>query len=101
MYCGNNRNSKELKNGKRIGSRYQCLKKGIGVGMGLPLDLDYLQEYIPIDARKIYCGKAPRLPEGYDILGTSHMCYTKGVGVGRTMKAKKSGKKKMKNKKGG
>lgn len=60
MYCGNNRNSKQVKNGNKIGSRYECLKKGIGVGMNLPLDLDYLDEYIPIDSRKIYCGKAPR-----------------------------------------
>ena len=95
MYCGNNKNSKAVKDGKKIGTRYECLKKGIGVGLHLPLDLEYLNEYIPIDSRKIYCGKSPRLPEGYDLLGNSHMCYTKGIGVGRTMKAKKS-KKKMK-----
>lgn len=83
---------------KVIGNPYSCLKKGIGVGLSLPYDPDYARRYVPIDARKIYCGTAQQLPEGYDIMGSNGMCYTKGVGVGRSMKAKKKreGKKKVK-----
>ena len=95
MYCGNNRNSIELRTRRQvIGNRYGCLRKGIGVGLHvLPLDLSYNDEYVPIDNRKIYCGREDNLPANYNILGTNDMCFRKGVGVGKKLKVRKSRKK--------
>lgn len=101
LYCGNNARSPELrKGGKIIGNRYQCFKKGVGLGLSQPYDPAYASRYVPIDGRRIYCGTANRLPAGYDILGNSPMCLQKGVGVGKVQKAKKirKGKKKRKSK---
>jgi len=99
MYCGNNRRNPKVRSGEQvIGTRYGCLKKGIGVGLGLPYDPDYSNRFVPVDDRKIYCGTANELPDGYDLMGSNSMCYSKGVGVGRAQKAKKvrSGKDKAK-----
>lgn len=91
IYCGNNRYNSELVNGrKRIGTRYECLKKGIGIGLGMPVDLSYLQRYRAIDTRKMYCGTQVDLPDGYDYMGTSTACLQHGVGIGRKLKAQRS-----------
>jgi len=100
IYCGNNMNSPELgrrrrngKGGKVIGTKYGCFKKGIGVGLYvLPLDPEYSGDYQPIDTRKIYCGTKERLPNGYQIMGNNGLCFRKGVGVGRNLKAKRKSK---------
>lgn len=102
MYCGNNRRNPQVRSGEKvIGTKYGCLKRGIGVGLGLPYDPEYSNRYVPVDGRKIYCGQAEELPQGYDLMGNNSMCYFKGVGVGRALKAKKvrSGKKPVKTKK--
>jgi len=79
VYCGNNR----LNNtGNTVGTRYECFKKGIGVGKTLPCDGG---PFSPLDDRKVWCGKGEELPRGYDILGNLPMCLQKGVGVGRSM----------------
>lgn len=94
MYCGNNRrNSKVLSGQQVIGTRYGCLKKGIFVGKSLPYDPEYANGYVPVDGRKIYCGEAKELPNGYDLLGSNSMCYFTGVGVGKAIKSKKKKKK--------
>lgn len=101
MYCGNNRRNPKVRSGQQvIGTKYGCLKKGIGVGLGLPYDPEYSNRYVPVDGRKIYCGEAEELPEGYDLMGSNSMCYFKGVGVGKALKAKevRSGKTKKKRK---
>lgn len=91
MYCGNNRKHKDVLSGeKKIGSRYDCFRKGVGIGLNLPLDPDYDGEYEPIDKRKIYCGKNKKLPPGYSYLGNPSICLRKGVGVGKKKKASKS-----------
>lgn len=91
IYCGNNRYDSSLINGrKRIGSRYECLKKGIGIGLSMPVDLSYLDRYRAIDTRKMYCGTQLELPEGYDYMGTTTACLQHGVGVGRKIKAERS-----------
>jgi hypothetical protein len=90
IYCGNNRASLELrKKGTKIGNRYDCFRKGVGVGLNLDYDPTYSTRFVPIDARKIYCGKLTRLPEGYHIMGNNPICLQKGIGVGKTLKAKK------------
>ena len=47
IYCGNNTNHPSLLSGThRIGTNYECLRKGIGVGSHLPYDEDYNQQYV-------------------------------------------------------
>lgn len=99
IYCGNNSRSPELRNGKVIGTRYKCFKKGVGIGINQPYDPAYKSRFKPIDARKIYCGEAVRLPIGYDIMGNNPMCLQKGVGVGKKIRAKKENPKKPKKSK--
>jgi hypothetical protein len=99
MYCGNNRRHIDVRSGlKVIGNRYDCLKKGVAVGQYLPYDPNFATRFVPIDDRKIYCGKSAVLPAEYDILGNNHICFQKGVGVGKSLKAK-SVRKKAKAKK--
>lgn len=83
-YCGNNRNSA---NGRILGTRYKCLKIGIGKGFNMAVDPEYLNDYDPIDIRKIYCGKKNRLPNGYDYMGNAPLCLQKGIGIGKKQKA--------------
>jgi hypothetical protein len=91
MYCGNNRRDRSVVEGKKvIGTRYKCFRQGIGVGLNLPYDPNYNQEYEPIDGRRIYCGQEEKLPAGYDMMGSNHTCLQHGVGVGRKIKARKS-----------
>lgn len=80
VYCGNNRLNTT---GNPIGSRYQCFKKGIGVGKTLPCDGSISDQYEAIDNRKVWCGRRNSLPAGYDILGNLPMCLQKGVGMGK------------------
>jgi hypothetical protein len=88
IYCGNNSLHPDLVNGiKVLGSRYQCLRKGIGTGLNLPLDPDYGGPYAPIDNRRIYCGNAVVLPDGYDSMGNLSQCLQKGVGIGKLQRA--------------
>jgi len=90
LYCGNNRRHSTLRDGTaRIGTRYECLKKGIGVGINLPYDPEFHRRFVPIDARKIWCGVDDELPASYSILGSRGMCFTKGVGMGKKIKAKR------------
>ena len=84
-YCGNNRLEPSVLNGtRRIGTRYECLKKGFGIGKTLPR-MDGLYE--AIDERTYYCGNANRLPNGYDLMGSPSICLRKGIGNGRTKSA--------------
>jgi hypothetical protein len=90
MYCGNNSRNPELINGvKQLGDRYSCFKTGIGKGLQLPYDPSYSGEYVPIDNFKIYCGIQNTLPGGYDKLGNLPECLQKGIGIGKTIKARR------------
>lgn len=87
IYCGNNYN--ELKDGtKKLGSRNSCLKRGIGIGKNLPIDLNFANKYKPIDKTKYYCGNDKKLPEKYDVFGSLFKCHTIGIGVGKSLSAK-------------
>jgi hypothetical protein len=98
MYCGNNLAHKKLVNGElQIGTRYKCLKRGIGRGLNMPFDNSYLGEYIPIDDTRIYCGNSEQLPNGYDRFGSLDECQSKGIGIGMKQKADNIVKKVSKN----
>jgi hypothetical protein len=97
MYCGNNRRNPKVRSGEQvIGTKYDCFRRGVGIGLNLPYDSSYSNRFVPVDERKIYCGTANELPAGYDLLGSNMMCMSKGIGVGKALKAKKvrSGRKK-------
>lgn len=88
IYCGNNARNKNLVLGRaRLGTRYGCLRKGIGAGLSMERDPDYIGEYYPIDKTRIYCGNQRRLPTGYDRLGSLPQCLQKGVGIGKRIRA--------------
>jgi hypothetical protein len=87
LYCGNNRKDPILNTTHRIGTRYGCLKKGIGVGLNMPVDPSYAGEYEPIQNTKLYCGNKTRVPSGYNGYDTLGGCFRKGVGVGKRQKA--------------
>ena len=85
MYCGNNARHPDLQNGNQVlGTRYRCLRKGIGVGLNQPYDPNY-GDYDPIDNTRIYCGNSEQLPQGYDRFGNLPQCLQVGVGVGKNM----------------
>lgn len=93
MYCGNNGMYPGLRDGSlTLGTRYKCLRRGIGIGLNLPVDPTYRNEYLPIDKTKIYCGNERTLPSGYDMFGNLPQCQSKGVSVGKKIKANKKKK---------
>ncbi len=88
MYCGNNANFPGLATGTHfIGTNYQCLKKGIGVGFHLPYDNQYSLPYTPIDGRRFYCGNNAVVPPDYTAAGSPSKCLATGIGVGKARKA--------------
>ena len=88
IYCGNNALHPDLTNGRAvIGTKHRCLRKGFGAGYYSPVDLNFLNEYRPIDNRKIYCGSKENVPEGYDRHGNSPAYFQKGFASGKRKKA--------------
>jgi hypothetical protein len=88
MYCGGNRLHRPLLNGEvELGTRYQCMKKGISKGLNLPYDNNYLNDYEPLYPLKLWCGKSDQLPENYDKIGTPPECLRYGIGIGKRKKA--------------
>lgn len=83
VYCGNNRRYHGIVNGTHVvGTRYKCLRRGVGIGMNLD-DNEPDTGYEPIDTRRVYCGDRNQLPNGYDMFGSLSQCLQKGVGVGK------------------
>lgn len=90
IYCGNNELDPRLVNGEiTLGTRYKCLKKGIGRGMHLPYDPSYQQPYKPIDTTRIYCGDKDQLPPSYDRMGNLVHCLQRGIGIGKRIRVEK------------
>jgi hypothetical protein len=81
LYCGNN--VYELLKGKRLGSPYDCLKQGVGVGLHSSL-AGFNPNYAPIIPSNIYCGKDDYPPLG-KVFGTPTECLRKGVGIGKRL----------------
>ena len=79
IYCGNN--LYEIGN-RRIGSPYQCLKKGIGRGLHLDLT-DFNPSYSSIIPDNTYCGN--KNPPPGKVIGTPTSCLRKGIGIGKRM----------------
>ena len=88
IYCGNNKMNRRLLNNEvEIGSRSKCLKKGFGIGINKPIDLDYLGEYEPIYIDKFFCGDDENdAPNDYR-MGTLPQCLQRGVAIGKLQKA--------------
>lgn len=79
IYCGDQRPIPI--DYEREGTRYQCLRKGIGVGLHLDLNGRTLPQSDP-NRPRLYCGDKEQLPDGYVDFATSYQCLRKGVGVG-------------------
>jgi hypothetical protein len=91
IYCGNNARDRGLLDGSKvIGTRYQCLKKGIGQGKIEPI-LTFNDEYEAIDTIKIFCGNGDILPQNKDRFGTQAECLRKGFAVGQKQKYDREG----------
>lgn len=87
IYCGNNANYTGLVNNThRIGTNYECLRKGIGTGRNMPYDTNYNNNnYVPIDNRRFYCGNSEEIPQNgnYFAVGSPSKCLQIGIGVGK------------------
>jgi len=76
IYCGNN--LYELGK-RRLGTPYECLKKGVGVGLHADLT-NFNPRFLPITPNNEYCGSSD--PPPGKILGTPSSCMRKGMGIG-------------------
>lgn len=79
IYCGNNLYEVGA---KRIGTPYECLKKGIGQGLHSNLT-GFNPNYQAIIADNSYCGTGS-LPRGKQ-MGSPTSCLRKGVGIGKRL----------------
>ena len=85
IYCGDGDNLPD--DYDRMGNRGICLRKGIGIGMGMPnASRDaFLNKPPAPPAPKLYCGNNTDVPEGYVGFDTLPNCLRRGVGVGLAM----------------
>jgi len=79
IYCGNN--LYEVAN-RRIGTPYECLRRGIGQGLNSDLT-GFNPNYQAIIADNTYCGTGP--PPAGKQMGTPTSCLRKGVGIGKKL----------------
>ncbi len=80
IYCGNQNPIPE--DYDVMGSRYQCLRKGIGVGIYRINIEDRILPQSDPNRPKLYCGTSEDIPQGYVGMATPYQCLRKGVGVG-------------------
>lgn len=89
IYCGNNALEPTLLDGsKRIGTRRECFRIGVGRGIHLPYDPKYNGPHQPINDENIYCGDGP-LPANRTRNGSIPSCLQKGIGIGKSIKARR------------
>lgn len=84
IYCGSDLLVPE--DYDQMGTRFQCMKKGIGIGMAMPnAQRDAIINRPPtvIGPRpNVFCGNGDVLPPNYTSLGNPYQCLRKGVGAG-------------------
>jgi len=85
IYCGNN--LYEVGN-RRIGTPYECLRRGIGQGLNSDLT-GFNPNYQAIIADNTYCGTGTP-PVGKQ-MGTPTSCLRKGVGIGKKLQYDRGG----------
>lgn len=85
IYCGNN--LYEVGN-RRIGTPYECLKKGVGQGRHSDL-AGFNPNYQAIIADNTYCGTGA--PPAGKQLGTPMSCLRKGFGIGKKLQYERGG----------
>jgi len=85
IYCGNN--LYEVGN-RRIGTPYECLKRGIGQGLNSDMT-GFNPNYQAIIADNTYCGTGTP-PVGKQ-MGTPTSCLRKGVGIGKKLQYDRGG----------
>lgn len=85
IYCGNN--LYEVGN-RRIGTPYECLKKGVGQGLNSDLT-GFNPNYQAIIADNMYCGTGA--PPAGKQMGTPTACLRKGVGIGKKLQYERGG----------
>lgn len=85
IYCGNN--LYEVGN-RRIGTPYECLKKGVGQGLNSDLT-GFNPNYQAIIADNTYCGTGA--PPAGKQMGTPTSCLRKGVGIGKKLQYERGG----------
>lgn len=85
IYCGNN--LYEVGN-RRIGTPYECLRKGIGQGLNSDLT-GFNLNYQAIIADNTYCGTGA--PPAGKQMGTPTSCLRKGVGIGKKLQYDRGG----------
>lgn len=85
VYCGDDLVLPE--NYDVFGTRYKCLRKGIGTGMVLSDSQRnaFLARQRPPNTERVYCGNNYQVPDGFDRNGTLLECFKKGVGTGLGM----------------
>lgn len=71
----------------RYGTRFECMKKGVGVGMMVMSQKIENNEPIPKrkpkkNTKRKYCGTSLMLPDNYTEYANRYECLKKGVGVG-------------------
>lgn len=79
IYCGNN--LYEVGN-RRIGTPYECLRRGIGQGLNSDLT-GFNPNYQAIIADNTYCGTGT--PPAGKQMGTPTSCLRKGFGIGKKL----------------
>ena len=74
-----------------FGTRHKCLKKGMGIGMGMSdASIAKIIAKPPKEqTERTYCGNSTTLPQGYNRFASLHECLKKGVGVGVRMPEEK------------
>ena len=89
LYCGENLMLPD--NYDRFGTRYKCLKKGVGTGMSLPSGQRdaFLAKTRNQPTERVYCGDSNQLPQGYNRNGNLSECFRRGVGIGLGMPQEK------------
>lgn len=85
IYCGNN--LYEVGN-RRIGTPYECLRRGIGQGLNSDM-AGFNPNYQAIIADNTYCGTGT--PPAGKQMGTPTSCLRKGFGIGKKLQYERGG----------